>query len=264
MKKILSLLLFIGAVGMLNAQLTPEQVVSQNCGITITDVDISATGTLLGNGDDVAFPVTLPFAFTFPGGTVTSDIAVATNGYISSDPADGGPDLSNDCPLPATPSTGSGARLYPLHDDLDVVSGTGNVYGQALAIAHPIVPGLTSYVIFYDNVGHFAAAGTWDMGVVLWSNGDFAFIYGAGNPEDGLGSTTGVQNELATEGTEFVPCNAGGVGFGTTVESICVLSDVEIVPTMGEWGLMILGLSLMIFGVVAVRSRKLILAKAKF
>lgn len=268
MKSILySIILSICSVVFLFAAdppLTPEQEISQNCGLTITDLDISASGTFVGDGDDVGFPVTLPFSFPFPGGIMVTDIAVSSNGYISSDPADAGPDLSNDCPLPSTVSSGSGGRLYPLHDDLDLESGIGAIFTESIAVPHPNGVTATSFVIYYDNIAHFpggAGAPVWDMAVVLWDNGDFAYVYGSGNTEDGLSSTTGVLNDVPMDlGLDFIPCNTDGQGFGTALESICVLNPppppvdvVEVIPTMGEWGLICLMLILMSVGIIAIR-----------
>ena len=72
--------------------------------------DISGTGTAIFSGDDVAGVVALGGnGFNIYGVDLTQ-VAMASNGYISTDPTDTGPDLSNDCPLPATPSTGGGSR----------------------------------------------------------------------------------------------------------------------------------------------------------
>lgn len=248
--------------------------VTENCGITIADVDISTTGTLVAQGDDVSSinsgifaPVFLPFAFRMPGSGPSYLIVPSSNGYLSSFLADGGPDLSNDCPLPAIPSTPGSAdfsRMYPLHDDLVAGGGAGNatggVFAQALNVPHPTQPGdgHQSFVFYWNDANHFGAPGSFDYAVVLWSNHDFAYIYGPGNIEDGSGSTTGVQGPASENGTitptrfrEFVPCNTIGSGLGTSIESICVFTPM-IIPTMTQWSLIILGLSFFIIGVVVI------------
>lgn len=229
-----------------------DQTIVQN-NFTISDVDISGTGTLIGSGDDAAFPFTLPFTFQVPGGANTDMLVAVTNGYISDDLSSSGGDLSNDCPLPELPSTNGGARMYVLHDDL-----ISDVYTEALPVAHPSIGGLQSYVVFFDNVTHFGGTDTWQMAIIFWSNGDFAYVYGAGNTEDGAGSTVGVQNLAADMGNDLgIACDTPGQGFGTTLTSISVLSPAEDIPTLGEWGCILLFLVLSLFGIVSLQEKKL-------
>lgn len=250
-------ILFLSLCGFTTLQgqtlLLPGQSVTTNCGISLASIDITSTGTFLGTGDDSGFPITLPFNFTFPGGLVTNMLSVTTNGYLSSDITDSGPDLSNDCPLPAIPSTGGGARIYLLQDDLNV---NGGLYFQSLSVPHPTKVGLSSVVIYYAGIEHFASnAGIWDMAIVLYSNGDYIFVYGPGNTEDGSGSTTGIQDITGTSGLLFLPCNTGGQGFGTSLTNICVLGAAggSPIPTLGQWGFMILVLLLITVGVIKAR-----------
>ena len=102
-----------------------------------------------------------------------------------------------------------------------------------------------------------------DYVVVLWSNNDIAFVYGPGNPESGASSTTGMQNAVNVNppvADLFVPCNTAGALDG--VDAIFAEFVPPLVPTMGEWALISLGLILMIFGVVAVGSRQVVPVKA--
>ncbi|MBP6823002.1 MAG: hypothetical protein KA368_15750, partial [Acidobacteria bacterium] len=174
-------------------------------------VDITGTGTNLGNGDDEGFPYTLQAPFSFYGQAVTT-VAMTTNGYISTLNTDTGPDLSNDCPLPTTPSTGGGARIYPLHDDLVV---NGGLYVQYFATC----PRPNDYggcaeactVFMWDNVEHFGGGSTWDMEAILYhTRNEIVYQIGAGNPETGSGSTTGIQNLAATIGLNVSSCNTAG------------------------------------------------------
>jgi hypothetical protein len=163
-------------------------------------IDITATGVLVASGDDVSTgPLTLGAPFSFYG-VEYADLVAATNGYISVDPADGGPDLSNDCPIPAPPSTGAttGGRIYPLHDDM-VAQGAGGVYYEYFAdCPHPHEGGGCS-IFHYDEADHFGGASPFDYEVILFDNGDILFLYGPGNPELGSGSTTGIQNLVLVE-----------------------------------------------------------------
>ncbi|MBK8390788.1 MAG: IPTL-CTERM sorting domain-containing protein [Saprospiraceae bacterium] len=249
------LLLSICSFTILQGQglLLPGQSITTNCGISLASIDITSTGTFLGTGDEEGYPITLPFNFTFPGGLVTDMLSATTNGYLSSDITDDGPDLSNDCPLPAIPSTGGGARIYLLQDDIEV---NGGLYFQNLLVPHPTKVGLSSVVIYYAGIDHYPSfAEIWDMAIVLYSNGDYIFVYGPGNTEDGSGSTTGIQDITATSGLLFLPCDTGGQGLGTSLTNICILGAAggSPIPTLGQWGFMILVLLLITIGVIKAR-----------
>lgn len=182
-------------------------------GCTYSYVDISGTGSVVGSGDDTAFPVALgATSFDFYGSAVTT-VAMATNGYLSTDPADTGPDLSNDCPLPTPPSTGSGARIYPLHDDIDIEPGIGNMYHQYFPVCPRVSDfGPTLGCDVFQWVGeHFpgGAANTEDFQAILYEETWEIVIQNAANAEGGSGSTTGIQNDGATIGLTYA-CNAAG------------------------------------------------------
>ena len=167
-------------------------------------------GILVAVGDDASSvnsgifaPVglgTAPFNFY---GVDYFDAVPATNGYISmSDPLDGGPDLSNDCPIPAAASTPVGTtagRIYPLHDDMVAGGGfgdpTGGIFWEYFASCpHPHSSGGCD-VFHYNNANHFGSGTFFDYEVILFDNNDIIFQYGAGNPEQGASSTTGIQNQ---------------------------------------------------------------------
>ena len=174
-------------------------------GCTYDFIDISATGAFVVAGDEDAAPVTLGGSFNFYGVDLTA-MGMASNGYLSSDPAVPGGDLSNDCPLPAVPSTGGGARLYPLHDDLEFPPGTpGAGYYEYFSQCPRANPRCTQFVepcsvFMWDDVAQWQGTQTWDQEVVLYhASGDMVFQIGAGNPQTGSSSTTGIQNEAADE-----------------------------------------------------------------
>lgn len=190
-------------------------------GVAYQWFDISASGTLVASGDDVSSistgifaPVTLGHIFTFYDVPYTQLIPT-TNGYISTDPTDDGPDLSNDCPLPAFPSTGGGARIYPLHDDF-----VGDVYYQYFPVyPHPsggVTPPMGASVFQWD-VEHFGGCASFDaFQAVLLDNGDIYFVYN-NTCEGGAGSTTGIQNEAVTSGETYACDAAGSVNSGDAV-----------------------------------------------
>lgn len=182
-------------------------------------IDISGTGTFVVDGDDTAGTVTMGAAFNLYGTSLTQ-LNMTSNGYLSSLTTDTGPDLSNDCPLPVTPSTGGGARIYPLHDDLNLVSGTGSGLYQFFPVcpranercaAQAGGPVDESCSVFqWNDAEHFGGGGPFDFQAILYhGTNDIVVQVGPGNPETGSGSTTGLQNLGATIGLTYA-CNVAG------------------------------------------------------
>jgi len=178
-------------------------------GPTYSYQDISGTGTSLGlsGADDNAATLTLSQAFDFYG-TAHTDLRVATNGYISTLTSDGGGDLSNDTPLPATPSSGGGARMYPNHDDL-VVDATGEVYHQFFATS-PLnnINGGTEpcTIIQWVNMRRFGGTvvpGEGFQVILFHTSGEIRFQYTGVSALDGSQATIGIQNDGATIGLEY-------------------------------------------------------------
>lgn len=221
--------------------------------VPFTGADITGTGAFLVSGDDSSSgPVPLGGTgmFDFYGVTFTSLVA-ATNGYISTDPTDGGPDLSNDCPIPAPPSTGGGDRMYPLHDDL-----ISDIYYEYQTpcprTSDRGATGEGCHIFQWTNVTHFGGGGPWNQWAYLYDGGDFAFEVGPGNPEQGSGSTTGIQNLGATDGIT-VACNTGG----SIPDNFAVFffnPNFVPVPTMGEWALALFALVLLVIGALSLRA----------
>lgn len=231
----------------------------QASGCAYNFIDISTTGTFIFNGDDAAGTVGLSAPFDFYG-TAFNALQMAANGYVTTDLADTGPDLSNDCPIPAVPSTPggtAGARMYPLHDDLDLEAGIGNAYAEYFAQCPRPSDRCTltaedCTILQWDNVAHFpggAAAPTWDFQVILYhQTNDFVYQIGPGNPEVGSGSTTGIQDfSPPTTGLSYA-CNvAASVPDNTAVcfahpnplPPACVFEPTSWVdvPTLGGAGL---------------------------
>ena len=182
-------------------------------GVPFVGADITGTGTMVFSGDDVSSgPIALGGSgtFMFYGVNYTS-LTMASNGYISTDPTDTGPDLSNDCPLPATPSTGGGARIYPEHDDL--ISDGYYQYFASCPRAADIGGNTGCHVFQWANTTHFGGGGeTWNMWVIIYDGtSDIVVQVGPGNPETGSGSTTGIQNDGATIGLTYACDTAGSV-----------------------------------------------------
>lgn len=220
-------------------------------------VDITATGTSITTGDDSSSgPVALGATFNFYG-VDAADLNMATNGYISTDPTDTGPDLSPDCPLPATPSTGGGARFYPLHDDLITTDGLTQ-YFASCPRANPNCAISEDCTVFqWNGVTHFGGGGPWNMQAILYhQSGDILYQIEPGNPETGTGSTTGIQNDGATDGLTYACDTAGSVPDSTGVcffhpnpAEACVGLPPVTIPTANNFGLLalLIGLALAAF-----------------
>lgn len=215
-------------------------------GPTFTGHDISGTGMQIVVGDDAASgPVTLGQAFILYGQSV-AQLKMAANGYITTSLTDTGSDLTNDCPIPAMPSTGGGARIYVLQDDLDLEAGIGAGFYQYFAACPRVAdrgPNTGCSIFMWRDVAHFPGGVTapiWDMWAYLYDNRDLVFEYGAGNPETGSGSTTGLQNEPFTIGLN-VACNLVGSipdGHAILIQAppapSCTLTEPAILPAGGD------------------------------
>ncbi|MCA9705357.1 MAG: hypothetical protein KDK70_05890 [Myxococcales bacterium] len=166
-------------------------------------VDISATGTIVTMGDDFAASIPLGAPFEVYG-LPLMDMVANTNGFLTNDAASAG-DVSNDCPLPVSPSTGAGFRVNALHDDLETT-----VYYQyfteveAAALGYP---GETAGISVFQWVGnHFGGGPAVDFEMVLFHD-DFSMLdMIAADGEGGSGSTLGIQNDTATIALNYM-CN---------------------------------------------------------
>ena len=175
-------------------------------------VDISGTGTDLGDGDDVSLPVTLGSGGVDFYGTTYTTVYASTNGFITTE--DNGGDLTNDCPLPAPPSTGAGARMYVMHDDLDVDPECDDcaVYWEYFAdCPRANDEGLSALgcdVIQWDTQHYAGGVGpfTERFQIILYETREIAMQV-AECTECGESSTTGIQDETATIGLTYA-CNA--------------------------------------------------------
>ncbi|MBL8877646.1 MAG: thrombospondin type 3 repeat-containing protein [Phycisphaerales bacterium] len=194
---------------------------SEPGGPTFSFIDISGTGQVVVENDDesnnsqppsgIGGPLVLGNSFSLYGITITQ-MAMSSNGYLSTDAADDGRDISNDCVLPGAPSGPAGTtgiRIYALHDDLDLEPGTGRGLYQYFSTCPRPFDGNTNtgcHVFMWDNVNHFVNDPNptrFDFEVVIYDNGNILFQYSGTNPEAGSGSTTGIQS--AATGTASPP-----------------------------------------------------------
>jgi len=165
-------------------------------------IDISGTGTSVALGDDAGASVALSEAMSLYDSTMNS-VGFNSNGFLSSTD-DAGGDLTNDCPLPASPSTGSGARICGVHDDL--VTSTG-YHEYFAACPRPDSTGAGSCTVFlWDEAVHYGNTGVpFDFEIILYhGSGEMVVQWDDRNPEAGDSSTTGIQNAAADIGLTYV------------------------------------------------------------
>ena len=142
-------------------------------------------------------------------GDLVHEIRISRNGYITNLLTANGNDETNDCPLPKTPSVGAGGfRIYPLHDDLELHNTTGRIYYQYFAESPHPIHRCGVHVITWHDSHHEGSTDTktFTFQALLFDNLDVLFQYGPGNPEIGVGSTTGIQNADASIGLSIY-CN---------------------------------------------------------
>jgi uncharacterized repeat protein (TIGR01451 family) len=164
-------------------------------GVTFEWIDVSATGTNIGAGDETYYcSLPLGFSFDFYGATEIT-LCASTNGFVSFDTS-GYSDLSNDCPLPST--NGNAALIAGIWDDLVVNDG---IYYQTFGSA----PNRYT-VIQWSSAQHYLDTNTFDFEIILHENGAIKVQMLTAGPETGSGSTTGIEDYTETQGLTYA-CN---------------------------------------------------------
>jgi len=185
------------------------------------DIATSANSVLAGDHDDVAVTVNLGAPFPFYGDTLTR-LRFASNGYLSTDLADTGCDFGNDPILPATPSSGSGARVYPLHDDLRLYASNSaalhyqyfpeGIRSPMFADGFPFRPRVGVSVLQWTNVSFFGQPSTaFSFQALLFDDGSIYFSYPASASDLGAGATIGIQNADASDALQVSANTIGSV-----------------------------------------------------
>lgn len=181
--------------------------------ISTTGQEVVFSGTNVSSitpGFGIGSPVVLGHPFTFYGLTYTQ-LVPAVNGYISTSPSDGGLDASNDCPLPAVPSQGGGARIMPFHDALMLHSNSAGLYYQYFDTSpHPYARCGVSVFTWKDVAFTNAPTIPIDFQALLFDSGDILFNIDSGGQVLGLSVTIGLQNHNATTSITW-NCNQPGV-----------------------------------------------------
>jgi len=102
---------------------------------------------------------------------------VSVNGYISSDDTDPGTDETNNCPFPGDVSSGGGARIAVLHDNLEIPDEDGGIYHQYFSSSPHSWRQCGVHVIQWENVRHVGSSGTFDFQVLLFDNFDMDAVW---------------------------------------------------------------------------------------
>jgi len=174
--------------------------------VVFSGTNVSSITPVFGIGA----PVVLGHPFTFYGMTYTQ-LVPAVNGYISTSPTDAGLDASNDCPLPAVPSQGGGARIMPFHDALMLHSNTAGLFYQYFdASPHPYARCGVSVFTWKDVAFTNAPTIPIDFQALLFDTGDIIFNIDTAGQILGSSVTIGLQNHNATTSITW---NCNTIGF---------------------------------------------------
>lgn len=181
-------------------------------GPAVNWIDITSTGTQVigaaNNASSNASPpigigsvVKLGHPFTFYG--VTYDQLVpAVDGFLSTNPSENGADNTRDQPLPATPSSGSGGRIYVNHRNWQT---SGGVYYQYFKESpHPYANCGVSIFSWTGMTPSGAGGVLQRFQVLLFDSGDIVIqsdiLLGT---HLGDNETIGIQNPAASSGLSY-------------------------------------------------------------
>ncbi len=159
--------------------------------------DISGTGTPLNitYEDQVILDVPLGFTFNFFGGNY-STINISENGWLSF--ASTGGYYMNSC-LPASGEPNN--AIYPFFDDLSIAEG-GRVYRYSDG---------SKFVVQWQNVGFYDAAGVARFQIIIWTSGAIDFIYDSGFTGPLNSATVGIDDATGANYLQLC-CNGAGTG----------------------------------------------------
>ncbi len=195
-----------------------------------TLVDIASRDTLVARTGAsppfvVGFPIDISDAAFSLYGVRRDSLLFTSAGYLSTNTDDTRIENVNQCPLPATPVVGAGARIAPLHDSF-VTSGRGEgMWHRRDAVCerpHDLEDvGPLGCHIFLWRGGHQSDPSLdVEFEAILYDGGvEIVFAYGS-VLSSGERTTTGIQNDDATDGLT-VACNDFGSLPGS--ESVCIL-----------------------------------------
>ena len=165
--------------------------------------EISATGTIVAQGDDTFSPIELGFPFTFYGTTYTSAY-VSSNGFISF--GSGSTSYSNGT-IPSTAAPNN--AIYALWDDLFPRGGAdGNVYAQKVAA--------TTYVVEWYQVQR--SGGSYETFEIILDGADNTITLQYHTVAGGSSATVGVENGTGSGATQYAYSTSDAIFNGLAVK----------------------------------------------
>lgn len=200
-------------------------------------IDISSSGTrltfrdaddnsILDADDGISDPFDLDVlndGHSFPYfGKLRKTVSMSTNGFLHFSPDASSDEAANQCPL--APASAPADAIFVLWDDLvlgNAPAASGG-YVQFFSPCPYSQGGGGDCVVFqWDNADHFGGAtDSFDFQAVLYDDGDILMLYGPGNPENGLGSSTGIDDAITPDSLTFA-CDTSN----SIPESFAVLFD---------------------------------------
>jgi uncharacterized repeat protein (TIGR01451 family) len=183
-------------------------------------VELAYSGTSVFLDDDnYDGPFPIGFAFNFYGNDYT-EFYIQSNGVLNFD--DLYITLGNECPLPVSGDYNNLIAL--LWDDLDPGDTSDPVYYQSFAAGACPYSGYAGacLVVQYQGFHHYqgggggAIAGTWEA--ILFDNYSILLQYQDAGAEEGLGSTTGIENADGTDGLTYACDTPGSLRDGRAVQ----------------------------------------------
>jgi hypothetical protein len=179
-------------------------------------VDISTTGTIVAQGDDVYTPVNLGFPFEFYG-TTYSQAYVSSNGFITF----GSPNTSfsnSGIPNSSAPNN----AIYALWDDLYPVGGVyGNIRTQQVDA--------TTFVVEWDNVSHCCTTGAPETFQAILDGSDNSITLQYLDVTATSGATVGVENADGSVATQ-IAFNQTGIIVDGAAFSLTAVEETVTLP----------------------------------
>ena len=157
-----------------------------------------------GNSDDGTMVASLGFTFPF-GGVAYTQVRLSTNGFVHFGTNQ---NVENLYPNAGLAATSMDRFIAPYWDDLDPSKGGNVLYGMLGAAPN------RRFVVTWNSVRHYSAAGNYLVQLVLNENGTFKFQYGAG-AATGISATVGV--EVADADYTEYSLNTAAIANGTAL-----------------------------------------------
>lgn len=188
--------------------------------------DISETGaTVERDLFGVAGLVDLEAPFPFYG-EFHSQLLMSGNGYLTPDTEDQASDTPGST-LPEESVIGSGARIYPFHENISAFEGTLSYqYFPEGLRDYPLLPQVGVSIFQWTDVVQ-SGSDPFTFQALLFDDGTIHFVYPGSNPFDGSEAIVGIQNAAATNGEQ------GAIGLPIITEgqsSLPANSTITIYP----------------------------------